>query len=78
MTPRRVLIALAVLVVVAYLVALAKPADTDRIDPDDYARWRSYCVAEADRTVGRGARGWTAHVNDCLVDRATADAERER
>lgn len=81
MTPTRlpwrgtlVIVALAVVaLVIAHLVH-----EPDRIDPDDYARWRSYCIAEGDRNEVRGTRAWTAYVNDCMVDIATADARMDR
>lgn len=77
MTATRWLI-LAVIVAALGLAVAHVFYEPDRIDPDDYARWRSYCIAEADRNEVRGTRSWTAYVNDCMVDVATADAELDR
>jgi hypothetical protein len=55
---------------VAHLVYKPEPG----VSADQYARWRAYCSAEADRAELPGTRAWVGHVNDCLVDVAAADA----
>lgn len=52
--------------------------EPERIDPADYRAWRAYCTAEADRTYVHGTGSWTAEVNECLVDVATADAKLDQ
>lgn len=59
---------------VAHLVYEPKPG----VSPEQYARWRDYCEADADSTYVHGTSAWSREVNDCLVDVATADAKLDR